>query len=222
MDSSRIAETLAPAGLIVRGGFHPRAEDAVPRPAATVVLIGNAGQAMWRAFTAAVGDPPPPVERHPLDGWIREVVSATAAILSARPLFPFDGPPHLPFLRWARQAGGVYASPIGMAIDPEYGLWHAYRAALVFAERLALPPADPRPSPCESCRDRPCLTTCPVGAFDSSGYDVAACAGLLHTPAGQDCMELGCRARRACPVGRGYRWLPAQARFHMQGFLAAR
>src|SRR3546814_16164033 len=34
--------------------------------------------------------------------------------------------------------------------------------------------------------------------------------------------SLGCRARRACPVGRAYRYPPAQARLHMAAFIAAR
>jgi hypothetical protein len=34
-------------------------------------------------------------------------------------------------------------------------------------------------------------------------------------------MSGGCLARRACPVGREYAYDPAQARFHMQAFLAA-
>jgi hypothetical protein len=35
-------------------------------------------------------------------------------------------------------------------------------------------------------------------------------------------MDLGCRARRACPVGRGYHYDPKQAAFHMRAFLDAR
>jgi hypothetical protein len=31
-------------------------------------------------------------------------------------------------------------------------------------------------------------------------------------------MELGCRARRACPVGQSWRYTPAQAEFHMRPF----
>ncbi len=35
-------------------------------------------------------------------------------------------------------------------------------------------------------------------------------------------MDLGCRARRACPVGREYFYDPEQAAFHMRAFLDAR
>ena len=73
--------------------------------------------------------------------------------------------------------------------------------------------------PCDSCSDRPCLSACPVDAFRDGVYDVAACARHLRTEAGADCVEEGCRVRRACPVGVGYAYEPLQAAFHMKAFL---
>jgi Fe-S-cluster-containing hydrogenase component 2 len=105
-------------------------------------------------------------------------------------------------------------------IHPDHGLWHAYRAALLFAVRLDVPPRDGRPAPCATCRDRPCLTTCPVGAFTDTGYDVERCVDHIVSPAGRTCREQGCLARRACPVGSAY--APAQQAFHMQAFLRSR
>src|SRR4030095_137820 len=49
--------------------------------------------------------------------------------------------------RWAMRAEAVAPSPLGILIHPDYGLWHAYRGALAFAERLALPPRGARPLP---------------------------------------------------------------------------
>jgi hypothetical protein len=49
---------------------------------------------------------------------------------------------------------------------------------------------------------------------------VARCAQFLAGDPEPDCMERGCRARLACPVGRDYRYVPAQARFHMTAFRA--
>ena len=59
----------------------------------------------------------------------------------ATALFPFGGPPWLPFQRWAMKADCVTASPLGILIHPDFGLWHAYRGALAFAEQLDLPPS---------------------------------------------------------------------------------
>ena len=87
---------------------------------------------------------------------------------------------------------------------------------------LEVPPLDTSPSPCDSCRGRPCLGGCPVGAFSVDGYDVAACAAHLKSAAGADCMTGGCLARRACPVGAEHAHGPEQAAFTMRAFLRAR
>jgi hypothetical protein len=216
-----IANATARHGLIQRGGFHPTEADGVPAlpgggAVETLVMVGNAGPAMWERFAAApeISDGAPDA----LDRWTRRVLEAVAAELRAALHFPFGGLPYLPFQRWAMRAEPVHPSPLGLLIHPEYGLWHAYRGALAFAGRLDLPARADAASPCDSCVEKPCLTICPVGAFSTGGYDVPACARHLETPAGADCMGEGCRARRACPVGQGYCYAPGQAEFHMLPF----
>lgn len=221
MTLDEIKAALIGKGLAPRGAFHPSPSDGVPplasgRPARTLVLAGHAGPAMWRAFSAEAG-----TGADPLDGWCRGVLSDLAAAFGGACLFPGQGPPYLPFQRWAMRAEPVHLSPIGMLIHPDYGLWHGYRGALALAGRLQLPPRDTRPRPCDTCAEKPCLKTCPVGAFSADGYDVAACVGHIASPAGADCIGEGCRARRACPVGRDHVYEPVQARFHMEAFLKA-
>ena len=65
----------------------------------------------------------------------------------ATPLFPFDGPPWLPFQRWAARAEPLHASPIGPYIHPRHGLWHAWRGALAFERELELPSHEAGDSP---------------------------------------------------------------------------
>lgn len=217
-DCQTIVEAVAPNGFIVRGGFHPTAGDGVPEDAASLVMIGNAGPAMWRAFAR---DVPQPTGADPLDAWTRAVLGPLAERLGARALFPFDGPPYWPFQRWAMRADSVFPSPIGPLIHPVYGLWHAYRAAFLFADRLTLPARAEGASPCETCAAKPCLATCPVDALTPGAYDVPACVAHLDGPTGADCLEEGCRARRACPVGGDWLYAPAQARLHMDHFRRA-
>jgi hypothetical protein len=176
-------------------------------------MVGNAGPALWAAFGGS-GQPAPGT----LDPWTAAVVRPLAARFEMAAAFPFEGPPYHPFLRWAQRAEPVHPSPLGMLIHPEFGLWHAYRAALLSARRLALPALAPQPSPCASCRGRPCLSACPVGAFDGTGYDVAACRAYLATAPDGPCMTGGCLARQACPVGRSFAYGPAQAAYHMAAF----
>ena len=213
-----IERAMRDLGLSPRGAFHPVAGDGVPlsevgTPARTVVLAGNAGPQMWRAFDAAGA-----AGANSLDDWCLRLLTGLAARLGARAVFPFQRP-YLPFQRWAMRAEPCHASPLGLLIHPDYGLWHGYRGALLFAAAIDLPPPDLRASPCASCLDRPCLGACPVHAFDGKAYDVPACTRHLAGTPEPDCMAGGCLARHACPSGRGYRYAPAQARFHMQAFL---
>lgn len=204
------------AGLAFRGAFHPQAED-LPAgvSAGTIVMLGFIGGEQWAGFAAS------PEYRdgraHPLDRWSLRVVSALARDLGAAPLFPFTAP-FMPFIRWAQRAEPVFPSAMGMLIHPDYGLWHSWRGALAFAEKLDLPPRDPRPRPCDSCVEKPCLSACPVSAFDGTGaFKAQACGAHIRRAEGADCMT-GCLSRRACPIGAGYRYSPEQAAFHMRSF----
>ena len=212
-------------GLASRGAFHVDMDDGVPpfgggAPAATLVLVGNTGPGMWAVFAASdeANDGAPDA----LDRWSRRVVSRLAKSLGGAAHFPFGGPPYLPFIRWAQRAGPVYPSPIGPLVHPDYGLWHAYRGAIAFRKILDLPPRDDRANPCETCTERPCLSSCPVGAFSADGYDVERCVTHIAGRSGTACLETGCLARHACPVGRDAAYAAPQAAFHMRAFLDAR
>jgi hypothetical protein len=188
----------------------------VPGATGTLVLLGFIGGEGWAAFAASseAEDGAP----NPLDRWSRRIVDAIAADLGASALYPFQGPPWLPFQRWAQRGDAVFVSPLGILIHPEFGLWNSYRGALAFDERLELPAKPTQASPCESCAEKPCLATCPVSAFSGGGYDVARCRAHIATPAGTNCMSDGCLARIACPVGATHRYAAPQAAFHMRAF----
>lgn len=236
-----IEKLLSEEGLICRGGFHldpaeeiaggpgdpggtsgPGGPGSVEGAGRTLILVGNAGPAMWRRFSLA---PEYSAVADPLNRWSERVINGIAERLGAGALYPFGGPPYHPFIAWAKRAECVRESPLGLLVHPEYGLWHAYRGALLFPMALVLPARENRPIPCDACRDKPCLTACPVDAFrpwDAQGYDVAACAAHIGAPDGASCLGGGCLARHACPVGAGYAYGPSQARFHMEAFLKAR
>lgn len=206
-----LRQALWVSGLLLRGGFHPEPGEPELDGAGTVLLVGNAGGAMWGAFEAHIDGAPDPLNR-----WTAGVIEPIAARFGARALYPF-GEPCWPFQRWAERSEVLHASPLGLLIHPEYGLWHAYRAALLFVERLPLPSPRAAPSPCESCAEKPCLSACPVAAFSGAGYDVSACAAHIRRP-DATCVGRGCHAREACPVGRAWRYPAEQIRFHMKAF----
>lgn len=208
-------------GLAVRGAFHPEPDEfdiGLPPSvtAGTCVLLGFTGRAQWHMFakSAEAHDGLP----HPLDRWSRRVIGPLAREFDALDFYP-NGTPQLPFQRLAARCDPVHSSPIGLLIHPHWGLWHSYRGGLLLNERIDLPMVPSCAHPCSACATKPCLSACPVGAFNSDAFDLDACVSHLRSPAGSDCRERGCQARRACPVGVRFSYHADQARFHMTAFL---
>jgi len=233
MDLSRrsLEQHLAQHGLTVLGGFVPKQQDALPmlpgdRPAAVVWMVGQAGSSVWPAFAASpeAQDGRP----DPMDRWSQSIGDALAQALGGRALYPSDGPPWWPFQRWLARSAPVQPSPLMLQIHPHYGLWLACRFAVLLPELhpqdqpgLQLPTAVDL---CAACDGQPCLQACPVDAFGPDGLAVGACVQHLLSPtgAGAECLQRGCLARRACPLGTPYRYRPAHAAFHMAAFAEQR
>jgi ferredoxin len=199
-------------GLALLGGFHPGPDDGVPGRCGTLLLLGP-GAGFWDAVTAAPEFADGAAD--PLDRWSTRLIGTLAEAEGGTALFPFGGPPWLPFHKWAIRSGRVFASPVQLLVHAEAGLMLSFRGALALPGRHALP--SPLPRPCDSC-ERPCLTACPVSALTGEGYDLPACHGFLDSDAGAECMAAGCRVRRACPVSAGAGRTPAQSAFHMRAF----
>lgn len=213
---ARLGSALAEHGLHLRGSFVVAEQDDLHLKTsihATLVLIGQVGPSLERLFRSSKLNPD---AAHPLDEWTHAVLEPLAEELGGRALYPFSGPPFLPFEAWALRAGGVYRSPLGLLIHPLYGLWHAYRGALLLpgAWPLVQPPSN---HPCSQCQDRPCMQACPVQAFHSEGYDADRCRTFLRGE--QDCLVHGCESRRACPVGARFHYGIVQMRHHMAAFV---
>ena len=217
-----IHSLLKPFGLLLLGALQPAREHqladiAENKPARQLLLIGNGGSSFWQAFSCS------PEFRDgradPLDRWSRRAGDFIANDLGGRVVFPFDGPPYAPFLSWAGKTGQVLPSPVSMYLHASYGLWHAYRFALVLPEvQEGLSSRVEFKSPCLNCKDQPCTKNCPVNAFTQQAYRVDQCLDYLVKDAESSCRRLGCKARRACPVGSEHTYLPQHAAFHMDAF----
>ncbi|MGB3316183.1 MAG: ferredoxin [Albidovulum sp.] len=214
-DLARIERLAATHRLAVFGGFHPAAGDDCPDGTGTLLLIGPSEPGFWAHVTTMPewqdGAP------DPLDRWSKRVLDDIAATFSGQAIFPSDGPPYPPFIRWAQRTGRVWASPVQILVHDRAGLMVSFRGALALPGRIDLP-APPLASPCDTCPDRPCETACPASALTPAGYDVPACHAFLDTSAGQDCLSSGCHTRRACPLSQAYGRLPEQSAYHMRLF----
>jgi hypothetical protein len=181
------------------------------------MLIGNRvdndRHVMWDVFTQSPeyldGKP------NPLNRWTQRTIGDVATRYKVDAIYPF-GETIWPFQRYAKAATGMKSSPLGMLIHPEFGLWQAFRAVMIFGEGGALDLPHKLNHPCEACAEKPCLKACPVNAFTDDGFAVDNCRTHLQTGGEPNCMTLGCRARAACPVGAAYS--KEQIQFHMKAF----
>lgn len=184
------------------------------------LLLGNAGQDMWDIFIQS-----PEYKdgmKDPLNRWTRRKLVALADELEARVVFPFDKP-YWPFQKLAQVAAGTLPSKLGILIHPKYGLWHAFRGLLIFdSAHDFLSPIrglgnniQPAQHPCDVCVEKPCLQACPVGAFTGEQLLIESCFVHLDSAEEPRCIEKGCQARSACPVGAEYKYSKEQIMHHM-------
>jgi hypothetical protein len=216
-----IREALAADGLILRGGFVFNNGEAAPAgpsgpPARSVLLVGQAGGAPWPHFLKWRAGQPADLA-NPLDSWAREVMGAVAAEFGARAVSPSDRP-YLPFQQWAMRAEGLKPSPLGILMHPQFGLWHAYRGALLFDREIEVETPREVIHLCDLCSGKPCLKACPVDAHYGSGFDHAACLAHVRGPGGGRCRDGGCLDRNASPYGTEYRYSADEQAFHMAAF----
>lgn len=211
----RLDKALRSRGLMARGGlqFAAVADHSLHVPGfKSLVLAGHAGSSFWPQFSRFRRNCR---SADPLDAWSRETGEEIESEFGCKAFYPFEKP-WWPFQSWIRVAEGLKPSPLAILIHPEYGLWHGYRAAFGFEGTIALPAPVARHHPCDDCLDKPCLSACPANAVSKGGFDLAACRSHLSADEGmRGCMQSGCLARNACPVGNSYRYETAHARFHM-------
>lgn len=213
MDLREIESLAAKDGLCVFGALHPEASEHLPDWCQTLVLLGPAPE-FWAGFITS-----PEWLDHkpdPMDRWSERVIGDLAESLKGQAVFPFGGPPFLPFFTWALQSGAAWQSPVNLLVHAKAGLMVSYRGAICLREDLELP--DPAISPCEACH-QPCLGACAPRALTAEGYDVARCKATLNAEKHHENKLLGCSVRRACPVSQSYARMEAQSAYHMRIFL---
>lgn len=177
------------------------------------VLLLSPMRGFWTHFTSS--DEYRDGKANPMDRWSTRVITDIAQTTGAEPVFPFGGPPYVPFFDLALATMRAWGSPIGMLVHGDDGLFTSFRGALLLPKAHEWPRSTVT-SPCTDC-PAPCQSACPVDALSADGYDVPRCAAHLNTAHGAPCLDGGCRARRACPVGQDQR-SPAQNAFHMAAF----
>jgi hypothetical protein len=194
----------------------------------SIVVIGNGGGDFWRAFSAFADRNPGSRDRaNPLDDFTREIIETEVVPVvreaGARCLtvYPFmHGGPTLNFIELAKLAGLGGPSIIGVVLNPTYGPWIAFRAALIVDVDLDLPGDAVGFDPCPKCVPRSCVAACPATAVSyPAGWDIPKC--LTHRiEVEADCAPR-CHARVGCVIGPEHRYPDDELEYHQRRALAA-
>lgn len=217
---STVESRFSAAGTAVAASANPMKTPAAMHPGYRVsVLLGSPGRAFWSRFRAAAPQSPS-IAANSLDRYTEGVVEGLCGQLrqwdrSAVAVYPFRHARQLLGFQWLLgDTPWTRTAPFGVTIDPQYGPWFAWRAAVL--TRLAWP-ASPLPaaSPCALC-PAPCVAACPSGAVDKAGFDWRTCAAYRL---GEETCRESCLARLACPVGSDYRYVDEQFHYHYRASL---
>jgi len=175
-----------------------------------LVLIGHGGRRLWQALQAwgmKTADPVDYYTKSLTHQFIRDYLDNPPT------LWLYPGTDTLiPLQQLGELVGWGHPSPLGLGINPVYGVWFAYRAAFLTTAALPLIHNTPSPSPCDSCADRPCIGACPVGAVQFGPFDVNGC--VQHRLQERSSCADRCLARRACPFFSKHRYSLAQIQYH--------
>ena len=181
-----------------------------------MLLIGHGGPRMWESLQASGIKSVDPID----DYSISLTQQFVRDYLSDSPVFwLYPGARYLvPLQQLGETAGWGYPSPLGTGISPGYGVWYAYRVALLIDAELTLVREIPAPSPCISCMKKPCIDNCPVAAVQQAGFNLALCA--QHRLSSRSSCADRCTARMACPVHPEQRYTLKQIQYHYRHSLS--
>jgi hypothetical protein len=186
-----------------------------------IIVIANGGSAFWQAFKAHTM-PRPGWDRreNPLDDFTRKTVAErimpvlSAADVAGTPVYPFvtDGPT-LHFMELGKLAGLAGPSIVGVVVNPVYGPWIAFRAAILIDCVIDAPGMALGFDPCPSCIARSCVAACPARAVSAdAGWDIPTC--LTHRVEHEAECAPRCGARAACVLGPEHRYPEDELRYH--------
>ena len=175
-----------------------------------LVLIGHGGKRLWERLQARGMVTADPVDHFSIlltRQFIQDYLDNSPALR----IYP-DTQYVIPLQKLGEAARWSFPSPLGSGISPKYGVWFAYRAAFLIDADLPLVSEAPALSPCDSCKQKRCVSACPAGAIRRDAVDTKRCAHYrlqLQSPCTERCL-----ARLACPFVPEHRYTASQLEYH--------
>ena len=175
-----------------------------------LLLTGHGGRLFWQKLQAVGMETADPVDTFSTQltiQFITDYLGNPPHLL----LYPF-GDYLVPLTQLGEWVGWSHPSPIGQGISEQFGVWFAYRTAVLLNGNFPTTPRIQTTSPCQSCAEKPCITACPVGAAQEDTFHITPCVNFRlsdHSPCADRCL-----ARLACPVAPEHRYTLSQIQYH--------
>lgn len=212
-------QVLASKGLNIFGSIEVSSlpeelRDELPLPIENMghlCLIGSGGPLMWTNIKA-----PHNHESNPVDTYVETCVNdfAKSVFGETAPVILYPRSDLIfPLQQLGRLMGLAKKTPLGIDLHQQFGLWFAYRSLLWSIEDLPLVQPTQWASPCDTCADKPCISSCPAQAVTAEGFKGKNCA-QHRMISGSSCADK-CFSRLACPYQANQRYTDEQLRYHM-------
>lgn len=166
-----------------------------------LILIGHGGKTLWASLKASGL-----TSENPIDDFSSEKVRQCLATHRHAIVYPAKDSVGLQAL--GKLAGWHHASPFMVGINEAWGSWYAYRVVALSDTDFATTAPQSTTSPCDRCRDTPCIAACPAEALSGTAFDLKKCIAYRKQPTSR--CRTTCLARVSCPVGTEHRYCDEQ------------
>lgn len=162
-----------------------------------LIVMGNGGGKIWESLSSNHAETDNPIDTFSLQ--ILELF-CRRYLPEAKNQILYPSEKHIiPLQRIGIHLGWSSPSPLGIGISNKYGLWWAFRGALLTSAELKPTTLNKTSSPCDECLDKPCITHCPGSAVsDDQAFNIPACFNH-RAKSNSSCLDR-CLSRNACPI----------------------
>jgi len=174
-----------------------------------LILIGHLGRDMWQHINLNSMETDDPIDEYSVNTiqtYFREFHSENHYQI----LYP--GKVTIGLQQLGAIAGWHNSSPFKVGINEKWGSWFAYRAVVLADTDFELTKNQNLNSPCNSCTNRECISSCPAQALDSGELNFNSC--IEYRKQENSVCRNSCLARVSCPVGIKYKYTDDQVKYH--------